>query len=312
MTHVPIFLVTGFLEGGKSTFVKEIFNDSEFAEGENITLIVCEKGIEEFEENFLKENSVTIVHCKHKEEFTDSFLIECKKEHKPTKVIIEYNGMWEYDIVDKMEFPEGWEIAQVITPIDASTFEGYMNNMKSLLIEQFKDSDLIIFNRCSEKTNKLKYRNSVKAINASASLIFELENGEIDDTPLELPFDINADVIEFEDYDFGVWYLDVTESPEKYEGKSIKMKGVANTNPKYPKNIFAFGRNAMTCCEDDISFLGLLCQTGEPVKFDGKQWVEVEGILHTKFIAQEQREIPFLSIKDYKLIDKLEEELIYF
>jgi len=312
MTHVPIFLVTGFLEGGKSTFVKEIFNDSEFAEGENITLIVCENGIEEFEENFLKENSVTIVHCKHKEEFTDSFLIECKKEHKPTKVIIEYNGMWEYDIVDKMEFPEGWEIAQVITPIDASTFEGYMNNMKSLLIEQFKDSDLIIFNRCSEKTNKLKYRNSVKAINASASLIFELENGEIDDTPLELPFNINADVIEFEDYDFGVWYLDVTESPEKYEGKSIKMKGVANTNPKYPKNIFAFGRNAMTCCEDDISFLGLLCQSKEPIKIDGKVWIEIEGVIHNKFIEQEQREIPFITVKKYKSIDKIEEELVYF
>ncbi|AWK51507.1 GTPase [Clostridium beijerinckii] len=312
MTHIPVFLITGFLEGGKSTFVKEIFNDSEFAEGENITLIVCENGIEEFEENFLKENNVTIVHCNSKEEFTDSFLIECNKEHKPTKVIIEYNGMWEYDIVDKMEFPEGWEIAQVITPIDASTFEGYMNNMKSLLIEQFKDSDLIIFNRCNEKTNKLKYRNSVKAINASASLIFELENGEIDEAPLELPFDINADIIEFEDYDFGVWYLDVTESPEKYEGKSIKMKGIANTNPKYPKNIFAFGRNAMTCCEDDISFLGLLCQSKEPIKIDGKVWIEIEGVIHNKFIEQEQREIPFIAVKKYKSIDKIEDELVYF
>ena len=29
--HVPIFLVTGFLEGGKTSFVKEIFNDPEFA-----------------------------------------------------------------------------------------------------------------------------------------------------------------------------------------------------------------------------------------------------------------------------------------
>ena len=312
MTHIPVFLITGFLEGGKSTFVKEIFNDSEFAEGEKIALIVCENGIEEYEENFLNENNISIVHINSKDEFTDSFLIECNKEHKPTKVIIEYNGMWEYDLVDKMEFPEGWEIAQVITPIDASTFEGYMNNMKTLLIEQFKDSDLIIFNRCNEETNKLKYRNSVKAINASASMIFELENGEIDDTPLELPFDINADVIEFEDYDFGVWYLDAIEAPEKYEGKSIKMKGIANTNPKYPKNIFAFGRNAMTCCEDDISFLGLLCQSNKPIKFEGKEWIEIEGVIHRKFIEQEQKEIPFITVKDYKLVDKIEEDLIYF
>jgi len=312
MEHIPIFLITGFLEGGKSTFVKEIFNDSDFAEGEKIALIVCENGVEEYEQSFLNENNVTLVHVKSKEEMTDSFLMECDKEHKPTKVIIEYNGMWEYDLIDKMEFPEGWEIAQVITPIDASTFEGYMNNMKSLLIEQFQDSDLIIFNRCNENTNKLKYRNSVKAINTSASLIFELENGEIDDTPLELPFDINADVIEFEDYDFGVWYLDATESPEKYEGKSIKLKGIANTNPKYPKNIFAFGRNAMTCCEDDISFLGLLCQTKEPINIKGKKWIELEGVIGKKFIKHEQREIPFISVKDYKYIDKIEEELVYF
>ena len=312
MEHVPIFLITGFLEGGKSTFVKEIFNDSDFAEGEKIALIVCENGIEEFEENFLNENNVTLFHVKSKEEMTDSFLEECNKEHKPTKVIIEYNGMWQYDIIENLEFPNQWQIAQIITPVDASTFEGYMNNMKSLLIEQFKDSDLIIFNRCREKTNKLKYRNSVKVINASASLIFELENGEIDDTPLELPFDINAHVIEFEDSDFGVWYLDATESPEKYEGKSVKMKGIAYTSDKYPKNVFAFGRNAMTCCEDDISFLGLLCQAEEPVNFKDKVWIEIEGVIHKEFMVQEQREIPFLSIKDYKLVDKIEDDLIYF
>lgn len=312
MAHVPIFLITGFLEGGKTTFIKEIFNDPEFAEGEKITLIVCENGIEEYENNLLTENNVTLVHINSKEELTESFFIECNKEYKPTKVIIEYNGMWEYDIIDNLEFPKEWEIAQVITPIDGSTFEGYMNNMKSLLLEQFNDSDLIIINRCNEKTDKLKFRNSVKAVNTKANIIFELENGEIDDRPLELPFDINADVIEFEDYDFGIWYLDAIESPEKYEGKSIKMKGIANTNPKYPKNIFAFGRNAMTCCEDDISFLGLLCQSDEPIKLNGKEWIEIEGVINKKFIQQEQREIPFIAVKNYKLVDKIEEDLIYF
>jgi len=312
MAHVPIFLITGFLEGGKSSFVKEIFNDPEFAEGEKIALIVCENGIEEYENNLLTQNNVTLVHINSKEELTDSFLKECNKEHKPTKVIIEYNGMWEYDIIANLEFPKDWEIAQVITPIDASTFEGYMNNMKSLLIEQFNDSDLIILNRCNEKTDKLKFRNSIKAVNTKASIIFELENGEIDDRPLQLPFDINANVIEFEDYDFGVWYLDVTESPEKYEGKSVKIKGIAYTSDKYPKNVFAFGRNAMTCCEDDISFLGLLCQVKEPVDFKDKVWIEIEGVIRKQFMVQEQREIPFLSIKDYKLVDKIEDDLIYF
>lgn len=312
MKDVPVFLVTGFLESGKSTFVKEIFNDPEFSQGENITLIICENGIEEYEESFLKKHNVTLVNVKNKEGFTDLFLKECNKENKPSKVIIEYNGMWEYEVFDKLELPEGWELAQNITPIDASTFDSYMNNMKSLLIEQFKNSDLIIFNRCNENTNKLKYRNSIKALNGRASMIFELESGEIDDSPLELPFDIEAPVIEFKDYDYGIWYLDITELPEKYEGKNIKVKGVAGTNPKYPKNIFAFGRNAMTCCEDDIAFLGVLCQTKEPIKLQDKKWIEIEGVICNKFIQQQQRNIPFIAVNSYKFIDKLEDDLIYF
>lgn len=312
MKDVPVFLITGFLEGGKTTFVKEIFNDPEFVEGENITLIVCENGIEEYEKDFLNKNNVTLVSISSKEELTNLFLEEFNKEHKPSKVLIEYNGMWQFDVIENLKFPKGWEIAQIITPIDSSTFESYMSNMKSLLIEQFKNSDLIIFNRCNDDTNKLRFRNSVKAINSRANMIFELENGEIDDRPLELPFDINSNVIEFEDYDYGVWYLDATEYPEKYEGKTIKTKGIAYTNPKYPNGIFAFGRNAMTCCEDDISFLGLLCQTNKAVKFEGQEWVEIEGVIHKKFIQQEQREIPFIAIKDYKLIDKIEDELVYF
>lgn len=312
MTDIPVFIVTGFLEGGKTTFVKEIFNDPEFVDGENITLIVCENGIEEYEEEFINKNHVKLVSISDKEELTDSLLDKINKENKPTKVLIEYNGMWEFDVIEKLGLPKGWEIAQIITPIDASTFESYMNNIKSLLIEQFKNSNLIIFNRCNEETNKLKFRNSVKAINTKANIIFELENGEIDDTPLQLPFDINSDIIEFEDYDFGVWYLDAREFPENYEGKGIKIKGVAYVNPKYPKGIFAFGRNAMTCCEDDITFLGLLCQTSKPINIKGKEWIEIEGVMHKKFIQQEQRYIPFIVVKDYKFIDKIEEELVYF
>lgn len=309
---VPVFLITGFLEGGKTTFVKEIFNDPEFSQGEKITLIVCESGIEEYEKEFLNKNNITLVQISSKEEFTDSFLTECNKEYKASKVIIEYNGMWPFEVLEKIKFPGKWEVAQVITPIDATTFESYMGNMKSLLIEQFKNSDLIIFNRCNEKTDKLKFRNSIKAVNTRANIIFELENGEIDNSPLQLPFDINASVIEFNDYDFGVWYVDVTESPEKYEGKNIRVKGVAHIHPKYPKNVFAFGRNAMTCCADDISFLGLICQTNKPFNFKDKEWVEIEGVIHSQFIPQEQREIPFIAIKGYKLISKIEDELVYF
>ena len=57
MIDVPVFLVTGFLESGKTTFTKEIFNDPDFAEGEKIAVIACESGIEEYEKELLDKNN---------------------------------------------------------------------------------------------------------------------------------------------------------------------------------------------------------------------------------------------------------------
>ena len=312
MIDVPVFLVTGFLESGKTTFIKEIFNDPDFTEGEKIAVITCESGIEEYEKEVLNKNNAVLIQIKNKEELTSEFLNQCKVQYKPTKVIIEYNGMWQFDLIENLDFPKGWELVQIMTTIDATTFDAYMSNMKSLMIEQFKDLDLIVVNRCKENTNKLAVRNSIKAVSGKANIVFELENGEIDDTPLELPFDINAPIIEFEDYDYGVWYLDAIETPEKYDGKHIKVKGLAYTHDQYPKNVFAFGRRAMTCCADDISFLGLLCQSGKPVDFDGQKWIELEGVIHKQYVKEEQREIPFLMVKSYKEIEKIENDLVYF
>ena len=84
MKDVPVFLITGFLESGKSTFIKEIFNDPEFVEGENITLIVCENGIEEYEESFLNKNNVTLINAgSAPENFTGKI-----KTLNPTHIIL--------------------------------------------------------------------------------------------------------------------------------------------------------------------------------------------------------------------------------
>lgn len=312
MNEVPVFLVTGFLESGKTTFIKEIFNDPDFTENEKILIIACESGIEEFEDSFLKEHDVNCVTIEKKEDFNEAFLKQCKVQYKPTKVIVEYNGMWQYDVIEYLTLPEGWEIVQVMTTIDSTTFESYITNMKSLLIEQFKDADMIVFNRCNDKTNKLTCRNSIKAVNTKASLLFELENGQIDDSPIALPYDINADIIEFKDYDYGVWFIDLSENPDKYKGKKVRVKGYAFNHERYPKTVFAFGRDAMTCCADDMQFLGLLCQTKEPYTFKDKEWIEVEGIINTQFIPQQQQLIPFLLVTNVKKISKPEDELVYF
>ena len=63
----------------------------------------------------------------------------------------------------------------------------------------------------------------------------------------ELPYDVKAAEIVLEDDDFGLWYLDVGEHPEKYEGKKITFKGQVYRNRTFPKDAFVPARAAMTC-----------------------------------------------------------------
>ncbi len=47
--EVPVYLITGFLESGKTSFLQEIFESGEFADGERGLLISCEEGEVELE-----------------------------------------------------------------------------------------------------------------------------------------------------------------------------------------------------------------------------------------------------------------------
>ena len=46
MEPIPIYIVTGFLESGKTTMVKEMLTDEYFTGGERTVLMVCEDGEE--------------------------------------------------------------------------------------------------------------------------------------------------------------------------------------------------------------------------------------------------------------------------
>ena len=41
---IPVYLITGFLESGKTTFINETISDPEFSQGERTLLICCEEG----------------------------------------------------------------------------------------------------------------------------------------------------------------------------------------------------------------------------------------------------------------------------
>ena len=165
----------------------------------------------EKEVNYIIENKI-ITNVENEEDFTSEKLRELNEQYLPEQVFIEYNGTWGIDKILEAELPENWVIVQHLTTVDSTTFDLYMNNMRAIMQEQVFASDVVIFNRTDDDTDRGHLRRTIKNINRKAQIVYERKDGTIDERPEELPFDINADVIELSDADYAIWFMDATEN----------------------------------------------------------------------------------------------------
>ena len=59
---IPVYLITGFLESGKTSFIKEMLNDEGFNDGSESNLIICcEEGEVEFNAQELSQMNAVVV-----------------------------------------------------------------------------------------------------------------------------------------------------------------------------------------------------------------------------------------------------------
>lgn len=308
-----VFAFAGFLESGKTNFIKETFKDPNFATGEKTLLILCEEGEEEYDVAEMEKLNTFIVTVEEQEELTPEFLKKCHSDYKPSRVIIEYNGMWQMDYLMEMPLPRKWNLAQIITTVDMNTCQMYMNNMKGMLTDKYMYSDLIVFNRCDLEVDKGFYRRSVKAVNRMAEVVFEDKNGQMIPMGIEdMPFDISKDFIEIEDEDFGIWYLDAMENVDRYVGKTVKFKGTVYKDKKLGKQAFAAGRFAMTCCADDIAYIGVICKSEMAENLALRDWIMVTAKVEKEMVKQYQGEGPVLYPTEITPAEKPEEDIVYF
>ena len=219
---VPIYLMTGFLESGKTSFLSFTIQQDYFHTDGKTLLILCEEGEEEYDPAILEANNTVVEVIENEEDFTTDRLVAMDILHQPERVIIEYNGMWLVSNFEKMQLPTGWGVEQQITCVDGSTFQMYMANMKSIFMDMIKNTDTVIFNRCKKEDPLPTYRRGIKVANQRAEVIFEDEEGELGDIfQDEMPFDMNAPVIEILPEDYGIWFVDAMDHPENYEGKTV-------------------------------------------------------------------------------------------
>lgn len=281
---MPVFLINGFLEAGKTQFISFTLQQEYFQSEGTTVLILCEEGDTEYDKALLKKTRTKIVTVDDVSEMDNDFFGRLEALYDPDRVLIEWNGMWPQD---QLKLPDSWQLYQQITIIDGSTFDLYLNNMKPLLGLLVRNSELVIMNRCDDVPDEdiLKYRRGLKALNPQAELIFEDAEGEIEQEVLEedLPYDLKADVVEIKPEDYGIWYIDALDKEDRYKGKVVEFTGMVLKSPEFPKNYFVPGRMAMTCCEADMTFLGFICKAREARLLETGKWVKVRARMEYEF-----------------------------
>jgi uncharacterized membrane protein YcgQ (UPF0703/DUF1980 family) len=307
----PVYVINGFLESGKTEFILYTLSQPYFQIKGTTLLILCEEGEIEYDEITLRRSRTVVELIDEEADMTTSKLIELEKKYKPERIIIEYNGMWNYK---NFKLPWHWRLEQQITTIDASTFQNYYTNMRSLLAEMIRKSELIIFNRCDGLTDQLSsYRRNVKAVNPQAEIIFEDKDGEVSQMFEEdLPYDLKENELDLGDYEYGIFYLDAMDNLDRYIDKTIKFKAMVlkpeDCNDKY----FVPGRMAMTCCADDMAFLGYACKYDKCSELHDKDWVEVTATVHREMWKDYNGEGPVLHAVSVVPTEKPKEEVLNF
>lgn len=198
---IPVYMFAGFLESGKTSFIASVLQDPGFTRDENTLIIQCEEGETEYEPDMLKKTHSVVECIEDEDEYNGDTLRAFVRKHHPDRVIIEMNGMWDLDAAIERT-PKVLEIYQIITTVNAETFDLYAKNMGQRMLQHITDADMVVFNRATEETRQLIRDRNVRSMNPQASLYFENDDGTSEDygAGMPPPYDMDAPVVEIEDY----------------------------------------------------------------------------------------------------------------
>lgn len=313
VTNIPVYLFTGFLEGGKTHIIQESMCDERFNTGEKTLIISCEEGIEELDVAEFSGKNVYFSTIENESDVTPKKLLECANGHKIDRIIIEYNGMWMLNTLYQ-NLPEGWYIFQNMMFADANTFINYNANMRQLMVDKLSGCEMIVLNRTPENIDKDEVHKIVRGVSRRATITYDYPDGhvEYDDIEDPLPFDINAPIIEIEDDDYAVWYRDLSEDMKKYDGKTVRFKGIIARDIKLGKSAIVIGRHVMTCCAADIAYNALVCQFKSPVPYKTRDWAIVTGKIKIEKSKLYRTNGPVLYATESSITSKPEKEVATF
>ncbi len=304
----PVYLIAGFLDSGKTSFINGILSDG-FAMDGRTMLLCCEEGEVEYDKKLLR--NVTVVTVDDQEQLTPEFLEAEQKKCRATQIIVEYNGMWQIQDFYVNSMPRSWVLYQIIATVEGPTFEMYSRNMASLMAEKLRNADMICINRCTGALCAALRQKNLRLLNRRADIYLEREDGESEDymDGTVSAFDLEQPVIRISDEDYGLWYVEIMDNPRMYAGKTVVYRAIMCKPPQYGR-YFTPGRFAMVCCAEDMTFLALACIGCDVSQIPERTWVEVTAQVAVEHWDPYEGDGPVLHVKSVVPCRKPAEEVV--
>ena len=309
---IPVYAFTGFLDAGKTKFIQETLCDTRFNAGERTLLLLCEEGEEEFDVSAYPYKQV-YPEIVDQETVTTQELAALAQKYRAERVVVELNGM---QLVGEFyqKMPQDWQVAQEVMFADGTSILSYNDNLRSLVVDKLSGCEMVCFNRLPVGADIMPLHKLARALNRRVGILYEYTDGrtQFDEIEDPLPFDINAPVIEIADEDFALWYRDINEEPKKYNGKTVRFKAQVARLKKDRDGYFAPGRFVMTCCVEDIQFMGMPCKYGKAAELRARQWVMVTATVETRFHALYRGSGPILTALSVEPAEPAKDEVATF
>ena len=307
-TETPVYLIAGFLDSGKTSFINGILSDG-FALEDRTLLLCCEEGEVEYDPKVLR--NVTVVTVEDQEELTPEFLERERKKCRASQIIVEFNGMWQIQDFYVNSMPQSWVLYQIIAAVEGPTFEMYAKNMASLMMEKLRNADMILINRCTDELCTALRQKNLRLVNRRADIYLEKEDGSSEDymDGTVSAFDLDAPEIRISDEDYGLWYVEIMDNPQMYAGKTVVFRAMMCKPPKYGR-YFTPGRFAMVCCAEDMTFLAVACIGYDVSAIPERTWVEVRAQARVEHWDPYEGDGPVLHVQSVTPCEKPAEEVV--
>ncbi len=311
--EIPVYLFTGFLDAGKTTFIQETLEDPNFNDGQKTLLIVTEEGEEEYRPIRFASSNVKIMTLEDEEDLTEEWMVNAAGLCNAEKVVIEYNGMW---VLDQLynNLPENWTVYQEMTFADARNFVSYNDNMRQLVYDKIKSTESIVFKHMTRDMDKMPLHKIVRQANRRCDIIYEYGPNDIELDNIEdpLPFDMNAKIIDIKDQDYAMWYADMNDNEANYYNKTVRFKGRTLLGGGLKRDEFVIGRHIMTCCVQDIQFGGLVAKYKKASEMEHGGWVVMTAEIVREYNDMYEAIGPVFHVKEVVKCDPPEEEVATF